>query len=446
MHNFPMLDQIINNPNLSRHVITYQTGETLFLEGDDTQDVYFLVSGKVAILKGRTKIAEISDEGAVFGEMSFLLGERRTATVKAINDIEVIRIPKEELSTFISDFPEVVREFAKYLARRLDETSQIMYGLKEFSDQLPDAVILTDKDSNILSWNNAAKNLYGREENQMRHRPAEEIYEDPKEYRAFLDKVISEDAIREKILMVRHPDKGIRHISTSTTALYDGQHNFQGVLSLGRDVTSVEVLERRYRRARRWLIPSLVLLVVLTAGIFFGYPYFSKGYKITDIRKRELRDDLAVNSRLLRSLLVKPFEERDRSRTTLALKGFFDVQKGITTPYIGLMLLNKDKKVFDVYSIAPGVDVEGMVGTSYADIDFEGGEDALYKVLTLYRAHKDHPMGYRSVEIAFKLYKDNNFLGWLIFQVDMEVLKRKYNVDEKDLRKFHFGEREKNGG
>ena len=439
-----MLDQIINNPNLNRYVTTFKAGKSLFLEGDDTQDVYFLVSGKVAILKGRKRIAEISDEGSVFGEMSFLLGEKRTATVKAINDIKVIRIPKEELSTFISEFPEVVGEFAKYLARRLDETSQILYGLKEFCDQLPDAVILTDKDGNILSWNNAAANLYGREENEMRHRSAEEIYEDPKEYRSFLDKVVSEDAIREKVLRVRHPEKGVRHISTSTKALYDGQHNFQGVLSLGRDVTSVEVLERRYQRARRWLIPSLVLLVVLTAGIFFGYPYFSKGYKITDIQKRELRDDLAVNYRLLRSLLVEPFEGGERAKTTLALKGFFDVQKGITIPYIGLVLLDKDKKVFDVYSNESGVDVEGMIGSSYADIDFEGDKSPLYKVLALYRTSKDHPMGHRDTEIAFKLYKGDDFLGWLIFQVDMGVLKRKYNVDEKDLKKFHFEESETN--
>jgi len=132
--------------------------------------------------------------------------------------------------------------------------------------------------------------------------------------------------------MIRHPEKGLCHISTSTTALYDGQHNFQGVLSLGRDVTSVEVLERRYQRARRWLIPSLVLLVVLTAGIFFGYPYFSKGYKITDIRKGELRDDLAVNYRLLRSLLIKPFEEGERAETTLALKGFLMFRRGLQSP------------------------------------------------------------------------------------------------------------------
>ena len=50
-----MLDQIINNPSLSRYVTAFQTGETLFLEGDDTQDIYFLVSGKVAILKGIKK-------------------------------------------------------------------------------------------------------------------------------------------------------------------------------------------------------------------------------------------------------------------------------------------------------------------------------------------------------------------------------------------------------
>jgi len=382
--------------------------------------------------------------GSVFGEMSFLLGEERTATVKAINDIKAVKIPKEELTSFISEFPEVVREIAKYLAKRLDETSQILYGLKEFCDQLPDAVILNDKDGNILSWNSAAENLYGREENEMRHRSVEEIYEDPEEYRAFLDKVVSEDAIREKILMVRHPEKGIRHISTSTRALYDGQHNFQGVVSLGRDVTSVEVLERRYQRARRWLIPSLVLLVVLTAGIFFGYPYFSKGYKITDIRKKELRDELAVNYRLLRSLLVEPFEAGERAKTTLALKGFFDVQKGITIPYIGLVLLDKDKTVFDVYSGGSGADVEGMVGSSYAGINFEGDKNPLYKVLSLYRTTKDHPMGHRDTEIAFKLYKGDDFLGWLIFQVDMEVLKSKYNVDEKDLKKFHFEENETN--
>ena len=107
-----MLDQIINNPSLNKYVAIFKAWETLFLEGDHTQDIYFLISGKVAVLKGKKSIAEISDVGSVFGEMSFLLGEERTATVKAINDIKTVMIPKEELTSFISEFPEVVKEFA----------------------------------------------------------------------------------------------------------------------------------------------------------------------------------------------------------------------------------------------------------------------------------------------------------------------------------------------
>jgi PAS domain-containing protein len=189
---FLMLDDVINTHKLDKYIVTFEVGQTLFLEGDDSQDLYILVDGKAGILKGTKRIAEISGRGSVFGEMSFLLGENRTATVKALTDLKVIKIPKEEIPNFLTQFPEVVREFARYLAKRLEETSQIVYGLKEFCDQLPDAVILTDKDGKILSCNRAAENLYGREEDQMRYKSAEEIYEDPAAYKRFLEEVTSQ--------------------------------------------------------------------------------------------------------------------------------------------------------------------------------------------------------------------------------------------------------------
>jgi len=433
-----MLDYIVNNPNLDKYLIRFETGQVVFLEGDDSQDLFILVSGKVDILKGNKKIAEIRDEGAVFGEMSFLLGGIRTASVKAMSDVKAIRIPKDEIATFLNEFPGVVKEFARFLAKRLDETSQIVYGLKEVCDQLPDAVILTDKDGKIILWNATAEEVYGREENRMRYQAVETIYEDPAEYKTFLEKVISRNAVREKTLKVKHPQGGIRHISTSTTVLYDGQHNFQGVLSLGRDATSVAVLERRYRRARRWLVPSLILLLLFVAGAFFGYPYFSKGYQVMNMQKLELRDSLAVDLRLLRSLLVDPLEARDGEKTNEVLRGFFEGQEGGVTSYTGLVLLDKDKKVFDAYSIVPGFDSREMQGSSYGGINFEGSEGASYKVLTLYRAHKDHPMGYRGTEIAFKMLKDDQLLGWLVFQMDMDLLKRKYRLDEEGLKEFQF--------
>ena len=122
-----MLDAVIQNENLNRYLTSFDKGEKIFLEGDDSQDLFVLVSGQLDILKGNKKIVEITEKGSLFGEMSFLLGEKRTATVKANDDVKTIRIPKEEVTTFLHEFPDVASEITKLLAKRLDETSRILY-------------------------------------------------------------------------------------------------------------------------------------------------------------------------------------------------------------------------------------------------------------------------------------------------------------------------------
>jgi hypothetical protein len=177
---------------------------------------------------------------------------------------------------------------------------------------------------------------------------------------------------------------------------------------------------------------------MLIAGIFIGFPYFSKGYHISDEKKQDLRNDLAVDYRLLRSLLAEPFGAGDRQKTTDVMRSFFNAQKGIDTPFTGLVLLGEDKRVFDAYSILPDVESKDMIGSSYAAIDLGEKEGAPHKVLTLYREHKDHPMGIRYTEIVFRLNDKGVFKGWLIFQMDMDRVKQDYNADEEDLRKFRF--------
>jgi PAS domain S-box-containing protein len=234
-----MLEQIIGNSDLKKYLTTFGTGEMMLVEGDDSQDLYILVSGELDVLKGNKKMWEIAEPGSIFGEMSFLMGTKRTATVKAKNDVEAICIPKKQVTTFLNEFPDVARDIAKLLAKRLGEASQVVYGLKEFCDQLPDAVLLIDKDGNIFSWNTAAENLYGRNWDQTSNKSVEDIYEEPQAYRDFLDEVRARYSVREKILKIKHPEQGTRFVSTSTTVLYDGHHNFRGVLSLGRDVTAI---------------------------------------------------------------------------------------------------------------------------------------------------------------------------------------------------------------
>jgi PAS domain S-box-containing protein len=433
-----MWKKIIDSPDLAKYHMTYESGQVVFYEGDDSQDLYFLISGQLDIYRGDTKIREITEVGAFFGEMSFLLGGKRTATVKAFDEVRTIRVPKEKVATFLRDFPEFSQEICGLLAQRLDETSQVLYGLKAFCDQAPDAVILTDSQGKIISWNTAAESLYGRDWNQVQDRAVEEIYEDPQLYRDFLEEVRSRRAVRERVLPIRHPDRGVCFISTSTTVLYDGHQNVQGVLSFGRDVTKVKSLERRYRLARNWLLPGVFLLGILVASVFFAISYFSNESPPVKIEKLTLRNQLAKDYLLLNSLLGHPFAAGDQSKTSQLMKAFFQIQDPTVMPYVGLVLLNRDKTVFDVCSAVEERDTAQILDETYAGVSFQGSDDSIHKLLTFYRADDAHPMGDKAIEMAFEWTKDGEFVGWLIFQMNVDSLGTRYGINEEDLKAFRF--------
>jgi PAS domain S-box-containing protein len=433
-----MLENIINYPDLAKYLVNLRQAQIIFLEGDDSQDLYVLVSGSVDIYKGDQKIREVAHKGAFFGEMSFFLGGRRTASAKAINDVTVIRIPKEEISQFLQDHPEAAKEITKRLSRWLDETTQIVHGLKAFCDQLPDAVIVTTANGKMLAWNATAEKLYGRDWHQMSQSNVDAIYENPQAYQDFIAEVKQKYSVREKIFKINHPHKGRRFISTSTTVLYDGHHNFQGVLTLGRDVTRVKKLEKNYKRTAYWLVSMLILLGLLAAIFLIAYPHVSKGYHTASVRQIQLRNLLAKDYLLLASLLREPVESDSRLEIHQVMENFFTIQKSTALPYTGLILLDQDKTVIDAYSTHPDINTAARIGSSYGDIKFRGRQDSAHKVLSLYRADKEHPMGKAGIEIAFELRRDDMLLGWLLFQMDVERLQNAHDLDAKKLEEFEF--------
>jgi PAS domain S-box-containing protein len=384
------------------------------------------------------KIRDITQEGTVFGEVSFFLGDRRTASVKAKTKVEVICIPKEEIMLFLDQCPTAAPDIIRHLSFRLNETTQMLYGLKEVSDQLPDAVIVTDKAGRILVWNAAAERVYGRDWPQMRNAEIDEIYVKPEEYQKFIEAVQTRYSAKEKVFDIRHPQKGIRCISTSFTVLYDGHHNFQGVLSLGRDVTATKKLEKKYKRTFIWLISAFVLISFLAAMIFLGYPYYSKGHQAADIRQKEIGNILAKDYFLLNSWLSEHLGKENQNAIRQTMQRLFNIPHTTAIPYTGLVLLNSNRKVVSAYSTKADISADAMIGSSYAAIEFQGSEDSLHKVLTVYRTEEGHPMGKKGTEIAFELYKANEFMGWLIFQMDMNLLTDIYGVDVKNLTNLQF--------
>ncbi len=436
-----MLEKLINSPKCSKYMASFEKGETIFFEGDDTRDLYILVSGDVELLKGTKTISEVKKPGDLFGEMSVLLGGKRSATAKALSNVKALKIVDDEIPAFFGSSPEIARDITRMLAKRLDETSQILYGLSEFSDQLPDAVAVTDHDEKILTWNSVAEKMYGRSWHEMHYRPISSIYEDPEEYTQYLSEVKSNFSVREKILKIKHPENGIRYISTSTKVLYDGHHNYQGLLSIGRDVTDFRETEIKYEKIRKKIIPVVILFFLAVASAFTVYQFSGRNTgSVRESSIRDLRAQLGKDYVLIKSMLMDHFESADRDITHRFLEEFISIQDAGDMPYNGIVLLDRNMKVFDYISAGEtGSNVPQMIGSSYSGIEFKGSDRSLHKVLTLYRKDDKHPMGKKGVEVAFECANNDVIAGWVVFQLNPEVLKEKYGIDEADdLLKFKF--------
>jgi membrane protein len=105
-----------------RFVVAVGAGATLFREGELGLAMYYLLHGRVSIRKEEREISEIGP-GEFFGEMSFLLGHRRTATAVALAACECVVVNDRNINLLMSEFPDIIREMLREMAERLRETS-----------------------------------------------------------------------------------------------------------------------------------------------------------------------------------------------------------------------------------------------------------------------------------------------------------------------------------
>ena len=105
----------------------------MFKESDEENDLYVLLKGRASVeielpsnLAERARLALIK-EGTVFGEMSFISGARRSATIRALDEIEVLIINAERFYEVMEADSRigyiVMKHLAKCLRRRLDDTN-----------------------------------------------------------------------------------------------------------------------------------------------------------------------------------------------------------------------------------------------------------------------------------------------------------------------------------
>jgi CRP/FNR family cyclic AMP-dependent transcriptional regulator len=103
-------------------------GMLVIHEGGTTGHLYVLIEGRLEVLKGDTIVASITEPGAVLGEMSVLLDQPHTATVRAASDSTIYEF--SDAASVLREQPAVALLIARLLAQRLNVANTYLADIK----------------------------------------------------------------------------------------------------------------------------------------------------------------------------------------------------------------------------------------------------------------------------------------------------------------------------
>jgi small-conductance mechanosensitive channel/CRP-like cAMP-binding protein len=114
---------------------TYGGGEVLFHESQPGRSMYMLVSGQAQVVKqvqgrGEQELAVVGP-GAILGEMSLLLDQPRSATVRLLEDSQVIRMTPRAFKRLASDHAEFLEHLTHLVEDRSHENEELLAMFKE---------------------------------------------------------------------------------------------------------------------------------------------------------------------------------------------------------------------------------------------------------------------------------------------------------------------------
>jgi CRP/FNR family transcriptional regulator, cyclic AMP receptor protein len=93
-------------------------GTLIIQQGSKTEHLFVLIEGRFEILRGDAVVAVLAEPGAVIGEMSLLLDQPHTATVRAVSDSILYEF--NDAASLLRDQPAIALLIAKLLAQRLN--------------------------------------------------------------------------------------------------------------------------------------------------------------------------------------------------------------------------------------------------------------------------------------------------------------------------------------
>ncbi len=111
----------------SAQAVTFTDGQAVVREGEPGDSLYIIVSGIASVVADNfgeeKKVAELSD-GSFFGEMAVITDQPRSASVIALGDLSLLKIPKKDVLQILEEYPKVKEVVAKIGLARTEDTME----------------------------------------------------------------------------------------------------------------------------------------------------------------------------------------------------------------------------------------------------------------------------------------------------------------------------------
>ena len=108
----------------------FGAGELIVREGDEGDSLFIIRSGTVEVLAIASdgKQVHIRDltRPTFFGEMALMTGEKRTATIRARTDVELLELNRDAFGELFKNHPETAAQMGEVIALRMTERREML--------------------------------------------------------------------------------------------------------------------------------------------------------------------------------------------------------------------------------------------------------------------------------------------------------------------------------
>ena len=111
--------------------MVFEDGDYIFREGEASDNLYYIVSGTLDIQRDGRNVSRLTPDDLFLGEMSFLLANKRSATVVSHGTSVLVPVSKHSFVNIIKEQPHYGIFLARLLAHRLERMNSAMVELQD---------------------------------------------------------------------------------------------------------------------------------------------------------------------------------------------------------------------------------------------------------------------------------------------------------------------------